>query len=274
MGNAARVRLSATQKFIQRFPQCCFCAGKRPSATRDHMPPKALFDNSHRPDELVVPACIECNSGTSTADLIVSIMSRWSAENTVQELDDHHRLATRLRKQAPEIIAEWNEGGLMMRIKGRRHLRDKGVSVPDGASTIAIGALTVRQLNLFAHKATLALYFEYLGEALLETGAYFATWRTKEDYAVPGLPSDLLRLLPQYATLSQGRWNTRETFEYRLALNREDGLLGFFARLRWGVFVSGFAVRNAAMLPPGNTEWLAGGDLLNLLTTPRFCDRH
>lgn len=237
------------------------------------MPPKALFDNSYRPDKLVVPACYECNNGTSTADLVVSVISRWAAENMPQELDDHHRLAARLRRQAPEIVAEWNEGGLLARIKGRRHLRDNGVPVPDGASTIAIGQQTVRQLNLFAHKATLALYFEHFAEALHETGAYFATWRTKEDYAIAGLPADLLQLLPQYATLSQGSWSTRETFEYRLALNARDGLFGFFARLRWGVFITGFAVKDATVLPPGNTDWLAAGDLLDQLATSRFGDK-
>jgi hypothetical protein len=50
MGEERRKR-STTQKFIQQFPQCCFCGGQRPSMTREHMPPKSLFDNSHRPDK-------------------------------------------------------------------------------------------------------------------------------------------------------------------------------------------------------------------------------
>jgi hypothetical protein len=34
-------------------------------ATREHMPPKSLFDGSHRPDKLVMPACHVCNNNTS-----------------------------------------------------------------------------------------------------------------------------------------------------------------------------------------------------------------
>ena len=77
-------RRSATQKLIAEFPQCCFCGGARPSATREHMPPISLFDAGHRPDGLVMPACHECNKGTSTADLAVALISRWNAVSTPQ----------------------------------------------------------------------------------------------------------------------------------------------------------------------------------------------
>jgi hypothetical protein len=75
MGEAKRKK-SATLKFIDEFPYCFFCGGQRRTTTREHMPPKSLFDNSHRPDKLVMPACTQCNSGTSTADLTAAIISR------------------------------------------------------------------------------------------------------------------------------------------------------------------------------------------------------
>jgi hypothetical protein len=99
MGEERRKR-STTQKFIQQFPKCCFCGGQRPSMTREHMPPKSLFDNSHRPDKLVMPACTQCNSGTSTADLTVAVVSRWSYDSGPQEISDHRKLVARVRKQA------------------------------------------------------------------------------------------------------------------------------------------------------------------------------
>jgi hypothetical protein len=99
--------LSASQRLINQFPECCYCGGTRPSTTREHMPPKSLFDNSHRPDGLVMPACAECNRATSTADLVVSLVGRWDYGNSPQENSDHRRLVARLRKQAPELISEW-----------------------------------------------------------------------------------------------------------------------------------------------------------------------
>src|SRR5262245_24554091 len=93
MGQAALKR-SATQRFIQEYPECCFCGGR--SATREHMPPKSLFDGSYRPDRLVMPACGACNKGTSTADLTVALVSRWNYLSPEQELQDHSKLARRI----------------------------------------------------------------------------------------------------------------------------------------------------------------------------------
>jgi hypothetical protein len=40
------------------------------------------------------------------------------------------------------------------------------VPVPHDAGVAAIGLLTIRQLNLFAHKAVLALHFEHVRQPL------------------------------------------------------------------------------------------------------------
>ena len=101
----AKLKRTATQKLIKEFPNCCECGGLRASSTREHMAPKALFDNSHRPDGLVMPACGVCNDGTRTADLVASIVSRWGYGKQIN--DDHLNLVTRIRNQAPEVLKEW-----------------------------------------------------------------------------------------------------------------------------------------------------------------------
>ena len=264
----AKLKQSATQKFIAQYPACCFCAGMRAATTREHMPPKSLFDNSHRPDKLVMPACKECNSGTSTADLVAAVMSRWAVDNTEQEHRDHEKLVRRLRKQAPEVIDEWTSTRVKDRVKGRRHLRKHGVMIPDDVGIVAVGATSIRHLNLFSHKVTLALYFEHFRRPLLPPGAYLAMWRSKEDFARNGVPRELLEIFPGYATLTQGRWSEHETFEYRHAINYEDGLFGFFARFRWGLFVLGSVVENAAVLQSheraaDDGRWVEACDLLS-----------
>jgi len=218
-----------------------------------------------------MPACLECNNGTSTADLVVSIVSRWGEHES--QTPDHGKLVARLRKQAPEVLAEWTSSSLMGRIKGRRHLERSGAPVPPGAGIITVGEATITQLNIFAHKATLALYFEHFRRVLPINGAFCADWRSKEDYAKNGLPTQLLGLLPNYATLVQGTWNESETFEYRHAINIERGLFGFFARFRYGLFVSGFTVDDASQLPADEPDWLKPIDLLSLLNNPRYKER-
>jgi hypothetical protein len=236
------------------------------------MPPTALFDGAHRPDGIVVPSCIDCNKGTSTADLVVSLASRWG---DAQYSDDHAKLASRLKKQAPEIVEEWTSLSLKDRIKGKRHLRAHGVVLPDNCSVIGIGEHTIRQLNLFAHKAVLALYFHHYRRPLPATGAFCAMWRTKEDYASGGLPKPLLDMMPGYQALTQGNWSTADVFEYRYATGNALGLLAFFARFRFGFFVAGFTADDAASVMERDdaSDWLQPCDLLTLLDTPRFLEK-
>jgi len=218
-----------------------------------------------------MPACDECNRGTSTADLTAAIVSRWAYDASQAENLDHGRLARRIRRQAPELADEWVKyADPIHTFNGRQHLRKYGVPVPNDAAIVTIGPHTIRQLNLFAHKAALALYFEHFRQPLAGNAAYCAFWKTKEDYMAGGIPQKLLDMLPEYATLMQGRWDEREIFEYRYAMNRKDGLFGFFARLRRGLFVSGFAVIKAKHVPAGDNDWVSPGDLLKLIDTPRF----
>lgn len=273
MGSEKRARLSATRRFVSEYPTCCFCAGLRQAVTREHMPPLSMFDGRRRPDKLVMPSCDECNRLTSTADLTASIVSGWNFETNDTELKDHHRLVARLRKQAPEILAEWTDpaGFVFTSSRGRRHLRKQGVSVPLEAEVVTIGPHTIRQLNIFSRKVALALYFEHFRRPLKAPLVYSSIWHTKEDFH-EGPPSDLLKLLPVYATLQQGAWSTADTFGYRFNINLEEHLFGFSAHLRRGLFVSGFVVPSVH-IPPAENDWFEPGDLVEILSSPDLAKR-
>jgi hypothetical protein len=168
VGEAKRKK-SATRKFIEQYPNCCFCAGVRSATTREHMPPKSLFDFSHRPDKLIMPACDQCNRGTSTADLVAAVVSRWGYLNTEQENADHRRLVSQVRKQAPKIADEWRKP--VDKIAARAHLKEHDVDVPEDAGMVSIGPLTIQQLNQFSRKFVLALYFEHFKDSYLKSVA-------------------------------------------------------------------------------------------------------
>ena len=259
----AKFKKSATQKFIEQFPRCALCGGDRASTTREQMPAKSLFDQSHRPDKLIMPACAVCNGGTSKADLTAAMVSRWNYDSPHQEQEDHSRLANQVRIQAPELIAEWTKLDQLDRKDALKHLRRHGVRVPDDAGLVSVGPHTIKQLNIFAHKAALCLYFEHFKKPLSNSGRVSAHWRTKEDFSNGGVPSELLEILPKYGTLMQGKWNSAETFEYRYDLNEDDGLFGCLARLRTGLFITGFAIPDAGIMTEefGN-DWIRPNELL------------
>lgn len=272
MGEAKRKR-SATQRLIGRYPLCYFCGGRRKSTTREHMPPKSLFDHSHRPDKLVMPACDVCNRGTSTADLTAALVSRLGDEPTEASQADFRKLVGQMRVQAPAIAQEWMSVDKIGENIARQHLIDYGVTIPNDARIIVIGPLSIRQLNLFAHKVTLALFFEHFRVVLPEIGAVYAVWRSKEDYASTGIPPALINLMPHYGSLMQGTWDTRETFEYRYAFNKADGLFGCIARLRRGLFTIGVAATDRRHMGMDANDWVAPGDPAILLDTPGYQKR-
>jgi hypothetical protein len=147
------------------------------------------------------------------------------------------------------LIEEWTKlTGPVERKKARQHLRNHGVPVPYDAGVVTIGPETIKYLNLFAHKAVLALYFEHFRTPLPMSGGLSAYWKTKEDFAKDGIPPELLRIMPRGGSLQQGKWDTRETFEYRYDANIQDGLFGCLARLRTGLFVMGFAATDPSIL--------------------------
>jgi hypothetical protein len=271
----AKLKLNATQKFIAQYPHCGFCGGLRPATTREHMPPKALFDGAHRPDKLIMPACVECNKGTSLADLTVSIISRWQMNLSDKQRADHRRLVGGIRNNYPELIAEWTNLNLLGRLKAMQHLHKQGVPVPANASLANIGPLTIRQMNLFAHKVVLALYFEHFRKTLPNAGRISSFWRTKEDLFRGGIPPMLLEMMKRYGTLEQGKWNVREIFEYRFELNEQEGLFACLARLRGVVFVTGFAVQDAKVIAEDDgPDWIVPSDLLQKVNEPQFEKRH
>src|SRR5262245_40510953 len=47
--------------------QVCVICGEREATTRDHVPPKGIFPKP-RPQLVTVPACAQCNSGSSLHD--------------------------------------------------------------------------------------------------------------------------------------------------------------------------------------------------------------
>jgi hypothetical protein len=271
-----KIKKRSTSEFILNFPLCSLCGGDRPTASREHMPPRSLFDNKHRPDKLVMPACNECNSATSTSDLTVSLLSRWGMDISPQAQVDHTKLSAQMKLQAPELVREWlSVDTPSQQIRARAHLARNGVNAPAGAKFTTIGPLTIRQLNIFAHKATLALYFEHFKQPLKNTGRVQAIWKTKEDFYERGIPPELLSLMERYGTLTQGKWDASETFEYRYDLHAIDGLFGCFARFRQGFFVLGFAVADAKTLtdnPDIDGEWIGPRGLLG--ENPHFSKKH
>lgn len=149
----SKVRKRGTAEFVKEFPYCCLCGGLRAATTREHMPPRSLFPNKHRPDKLVMPACADCNKGTGSSDLVAAIISRWNASDTGLPSGDHAKLAAQAKRQIPELVKEWLTADTPLKQwEARLHLASQGLRLPNGVKFSLIGPKTIRQLNIFSHK--------------------------------------------------------------------------------------------------------------------------
>ena len=270
----AKIKKRSTAEFMRNFPLCSLCGGDNPTTTREHMPPRAMFDNKLRPDKLVMPACKECNHETSKADLVASIISRWGHDKTPYPSADHEKLIAQAKIQAPELVREWLWfASPIMQLEARKRLEHTGIQ------RLLIGPQTFRQLNIFAHKVTLALYFEHFKKPLSNKGRIRAVWRMKEDFNQKGVEPRSVGLTGKHGALIQGSWDTTKTFEYRYDPNATEDLFVFFARFRQNLFVAGFAAKNENTLENALTDnpdlegiWIMPRDLLG--KNPHFDTKH
>jgi hypothetical protein len=75
-------------------------------------------------------------------------------------------------------------------------------------------------LNLFAHKAVLALHFEHIRQPLPMAGRICAYWKTKEDFA-HGIPQSLLGIMKEYVAAHRVLRATRYPVSLCRAINRQ-----------------------------------------------------
>lgn len=272
----AKLKKTATNRLLAQHPFCCFCGGETVATTREHYPPKALFDNSHRPDQLVAPACNPCNDVSRNADLVTAIVARWRfSELEETEAADIKKLIQRLRYQAPNIGREWLEmsSGTGQK-RARRHLQNNGVPVSFESGYVSVGQETIPQLNLFSHKIALAMYFDATKTPLPLSGVVFAQFSTKEDVIANGIPDEVKAHLGAPQSLKQGQWDTRLHFEFRTALSDDHNVFQVFARLRYGLFVHGTIVVHPELSPDIDWNgWLHPNELPSILLDPRFHGR-
>src|ERR1017187_879161 len=85
MGNASRRRTL----FIAKHPMCCYCGGNTPTATEDHWPSRAIFNQRQWPEGYVFPACEQCNAATADDETLFAMLCRINQDAITPEANLH-----------------------------------------------------------------------------------------------------------------------------------------------------------------------------------------
>lgn len=163
------------QRFLATNPYCCFCGGRTPATSVDHVPPRICFVERAAPEGFEFPACDICQGATRLAELAFGMFVRFNDPS-----DENYRsaevqkIALGIKNNLPHLFPIV---GLTTREK-RKALRAKDLTVPPGKTVAEISMVGFppainAYIHRYARKLAAALYYKEKGNPI---GADFVIW--------------------------------------------------------------------------------------------------
>jgi hypothetical protein len=268
MGEAKR-RASTAARFLAEHPLCCFCGGHTVATTVDHVPPKILFQNKHRPKGLEFPDCETCNKSSSQDDSVLALVVRVAASATGMEFakpdQSFHDIISTVCQAHPGLIARSLHRPKWRSVNGlRRNVAALNLEAPEYTDSLCRTAA----------KMALATYYSEVGRpapvgSLVGTLWLHGQHSSNEQFGAITALLQLLPKLPQEASLIQGEWSTAGQFFARHLL--DAGMLHTVA-----VAYRSLALMASVQLPESTepfTDWQRGWIVTDKGLAPQPVDR-
>jgi hypothetical protein len=241
MGEASQRRKSK-RALLKGNPFCIFCGGTEPATTIEHCPPRMMFRGKQRPHELVFSSCEACNSGTRRSDLVASLLGRVYPDGTDMDTADLRKVLQAVKNNVPGLLQE-------MMLSNAEQAAAKA-KVPAASWALrANGPILTSHILTFGAKLGLALHFELHKRPVPISGGVLPIWFSNAQAVRGEIPTNLLAMLPAPRTMTQGRKNVRDQFQYSWATTDES-----HHTLLYAVFRQSFAI--AATTADDRTKFL------------------
>ncbi len=128
----ARARRRAHAQMLAKHSLCIYCAGANQATTVEHMPPIIMFDQRQRPKGLEFPTCASCNHGTSSIDLVASLLGRvYPNSESDPEKRDLQKLLSAVSNNVPRLLEE-----MMVDDAGQYQARRDIPNMPSGSAVL------------------------------------------------------------------------------------------------------------------------------------------
>lgn len=238
-------------KFVGQHPVCCFCGGKTPTETIDHVPSIQLFYAKQRPSGLEFPACLSCNSATSKAEQIVAAFSRLYPDPAPgQEAEEQQTVIEHAFNNAPGLIHEVQPSARQQRnfLKARNI---PATAFPPSEVPIlnADGPILSAAFQTFGLKLFCGLHYEHAKRIIPPDGGVAMRLFTNIDLFEKRIPTELLNYLGPAKTLKQGEKEVGNQFWYNFAVGEEGGIGCYAAFFRQSFMLMGFVFFNIERFP-------------------------
>lgn len=213
-------------RFFLKNPYCCFCGGRAEAVEIEHIPPRFMFLNKHRPKGFEFPTCEPCNRASRKTDTVVSFLAKFGSLKNLSERyqSDFDTALKGLLRNCPETFEEIYNGRYGNRREEKRFRKTYG----QDAVIVSLGPKQRQHLNLFGLKLTLAAYY-FLTHQIATPSAQVSVFiHTSKNLIEDTAPKEL-NFLGDFDTMKQGTWQVSEQFLYRYGFteNKKNGTFQF-----------------------------------------------
>jgi hypothetical protein len=203
------------QRFIAEHPNCCFCAGERPTTTEDHQPGRIFFKGREWPEGFSFPACEQCNAVSRGSERVLGVLIHGHAEDA-----DRTKYQANLRSVYRDYPNEI--GALVTTTREKREiLRTKRLETPHGIALEQIPLIKMPKdfweahFRMLARKLLLALHYQCLGRPLPRHGALWYYVHTNADFAAGDFPAEVFEIASRLAMPVRNKQQLHDQFSVR-----------------------------------------------------------
>jgi len=229
-------RRRSIKTFKAEHPFCCFCGGKKETATRDHVPPKAAFFGKVWPEGFEFPACEECNSRTRLEDQYFAWHLRlfgWDPADLEADQGNTDRLSHGIRNNQPGLLpispAKLDE--IAWLTKNRLLGQDY--------RAVRIKRECVAAIEATYRKIAAALYYKHVGRPAPEGSAFGSKIKLNLILEDVSTLIQIMRIARFAAVPKRGGEDFKGQFIYSHDYNPHEGL--FAVAAKFGSAVVGVA---------------------------------
>lgn len=188
------------QSLFGKQPFCIFCGGANPATTIEHCPPRAMFQNRNWPEGFEFPACLLCNSGSSSEDVLISFLARMDPIGKLGNDDGRlEGLMRNVNSQYPGLFRRMMPSA----VEAKRKNREYGLQPVTGQLHQQTGAVKITPeiesaVRVFSKKLAKAVFFLNTNHVFSSDGCLLLNWFTNVDFFRDGtyVIFDTLKDLP------------------------------------------------------------------------------
>ncbi|CDZ60638.1 Hypothetical protein NGAL_HAMBI2605_11290 [Neorhizobium galegae bv. orientalis] len=222
MGEANKYRF----RFFSSHPICCFCGGLKEAQEIEHLPPRFMFLNKHRPAGFEFSSCKECNRASRKTDTVVSFLSKFASLQNFSEKyqTEFETTAKGLLQHCPETYDEILSGRFGNRQQEKEIKRTHGEEV----ALVSLGPKQREHIDLFGLKITLATYYLATNKIASHDARVAVNVHTSKNFMDNTVPQEL-NFLGEFKTMCQGKWSVPDQFSYRYGFtdNKKNAVFQF-----------------------------------------------